>query len=92
MPRKYTDKDGILRLGDGEYGFDSRDQKWYVRPPGQHMGSIPEHKIEEHSNNTITVTPSILLREPTGEFDTKGNPILRDVWHGHLIQGEWKET
>ncbi len=90
MSRRYLNNEGRLSLGECDYGFDPESNQWYVRPPGAHMGSIPEHNVEEHADGAITVTPSILQQEPTGESDANGQPILREVWHGHLTKGIFK--
>ena len=87
--RRYISEAGTLSLNDGDYGMDKHG-KWYVRPPGQHAGGIGDHEVEEHEDGTITVSPSIVLHEPTGEFDASGNPILKEIWHGHLIEGIFK--
>lgn len=52
---------------------------WYaVLPSGVICSIIPDtHRIDEHEDGTITVTPSI--------FDAP------DGWHGHLVRGEWSE-
>ena len=77
--RVYLDDVGDLRLSEGDYGQDSRGV-WCVRPPGQHAGGIPSHKVTEHDDGTITVRPSIVLHNPDGS----------QAWHGFLIKGEWK--
>lgn len=57
---------------------DSRAGWWEVTTPDGHVGSLnPEvHKIEEHDDGTITVSPSLDMskRHPGG-------------WHGYLRRG-----
>ena len=88
MPRVYPDDEGHLRLGDGDYGLDPRDGNWYVRPPGQHMGNLEGHEVEEHEDGTITVKPSILLQVA----DPKDKDKLIEVWHGYLTAGVFKSV
>lgn len=78
------------RLQSGDYGRDL-DGLWYCVPPGKEpfswMGCLGDgtthHKVTEHEDGTITVTPSILIHSPrTG----KG-----EKWHGYLERGVWRE-
>lgn len=75
--RKQLDADGQLRLAEGEYGKDSRGC-WMARPPGNHMGDLSGHKVTEHEDGTITVSPSILIDDG------------RNKWHGFLERGVWR--
>lgn len=75
--RVYLDERGHLRLGDGDYGKDESGV-WCARPPGHHMGNFQNHKVTEHEDGTITVSPSILLTDENGE------------WHGFLENGIWR--
>lgn len=75
--RAYPNSDGHLLLKEGEYGKWKGD--WYARPPGQHMGCLRNHLVEEHEDGTITVSPSILISD--------GNT----QWHGYLRRGIWEE-
>lgn len=77
--RRHPDPSGNLILDEGDYGI--KDGIWYVRPPGQHMGSLEKHKVTEHKDGTITVVPSILITCPP-----------TPPWHGHLIKGEFIEV
>jgi hypothetical protein len=49
---------------------------WWVYLPKAGAGVLSSHKVEEHEDGTITVTPSILLAPR----------------HGYLTRGLWKET
>lgn len=66
----------------GDYGK-GPDDVWRARPLEKDvsMGSLEDHKVVEHEDGTITVTPSILL-EPTATL--KG-------WHGFLEHGVWRK-
>ena len=66
----------------GEYGK-GVDGLWYMRPPatGFGMGNLSAHNVIEHSDGTITVSPSILC---TGHFGKQ--------WHGYLEHGVWREV
>lgn len=78
--RKYSDDDGHLRLADGEYGYSENHKRWEARPPGQHVSSIEKHDVMVHEDNSITVSPSILISDGSGE-----------LWHGFLRRGVWEE-
>lgn len=81
--RVYADDQGNLYLAEGDYGYSPKAGYWHVRPPGCHAGGIKYHEVEEHPDGTISVSPSILLRDA----DENGNEIL---WHGFLKHGEWR--
>jgi len=78
--RVQANKKGIVILDSGDYGKDERGI-WCVRPPNRYAGSIPNHKVVEHEDGTITVSPSILL-------DDGG----KEKWHGYLERGVWREV
>ena len=55
---------------------------FYFRTPDVRLsvGSLAKHCITEHADGTITVTPSILVKqEPVGS------------WHGYLENGIWRQ-
>lgn len=77
------------RLKAGEYGKD-KDGLWHCIPPGTDLlGSLGEgsglpgkgHKVVEHEDGTITVSPSILIRAGRAG----------QSWHGYLERGVWRE-
>jgi hypothetical protein len=67
----------------GEYGqWLLDDNNWYACTPcGQHVANLSSHKVEEHEDGTITVSPSILV---------SGGPA--PPWHGFLERGVWREV
>jgi hypothetical protein len=70
------------RLQPGEYGK-GRDGIWYCVPPAWDdamPGNLGGHKIIEHEDGTITVSPSILISEGQGHS-----------WHGFLERGVWRQ-
>jgi len=70
---------GFQLLKPGEYGKWT-DGKWFGCTPNDHGCNLSAHDIIEHSDGTITVSPSILVSDN------------RDaVWHGFLEQGIWRE-
>lgn len=71
--RVYPDEKGVLRLAEGDYGRHS-ELGWMARPPGCSMGSLEDHQVTEHEDDTITVSPS----------------IDAGTWHGHLVRGVWQ--
>lgn len=68
------------RFAPGEYGIIS-DGTWYACTPNGHLGSLRNHTVTEHEDGTITVSPSILVSDDTGE-----------LWHGYLENGIWREV
>lgn len=84
--RVYPDSEGYEGFIPGDYGLDPRDGNWYCRPPGGkvHVGNLSNHKVTEHEDGTITVSPSILIHYP-------GHPD-NVSWHGYLEKGIWREV
>ena len=76
-----ADAAGDLPLVDGDYGRD-RLGRWYGRPPGFRSGyaNLSGHEVVEHSDGTITVRPSIRVRNHLSD------------WHGYLERGCWREV
>ena len=63
----------------GDYG--KWEDGWYCRPPDfEGLGNISRHRIIEHEDGTITVSPSILIGMPPQE-----------EWHGFLEKGVWRK-
>jgi len=57
--------------------------KWGCVTPNGHHGSLAGHKVEEHDDATITVSPSIRV---TAGLD------MSEVWHGFLERGVWRDA
>lgn len=53
---------------------------WYARTPNGLLANLGNHDVIEHEDGTITVSPSILVRDGQG-----------GEWHGYLVRGNWKE-
>ena len=72
-------------LESGDYAWDSLSKRWWIRTPNGILGGVSTeiHKIIEHEDRTITVSPSILT--------TSGNPEEGN-WHGYLEKGIWREV
>ena len=68
---------------NGAYGSVERDGAtvWYVKTPNGHVGDVSRHDVTEHEDGTITVSPSILVSDHTGE-----------LWHGYLERGVWRSV
>jgi hypothetical protein len=70
-------------LKPGEYGKGSNGI-WYCLPPDCAdgfdglYGNLGSHKVEEHEDGTITVSPSILIGDGYKS------------WHGFLEKGIWR--
>ena len=52
---------------------------WRAMTPNGHLGNLDAHDVEEHEDGTITVSPSILVSDHTGE-----------LYHGFLRGGVWE--
>lgn len=55
-------------------------REWHCVTPNGHGGNLAAHDVVEHEDGTITVSPSILVSDHTGE-----------LWHGYLERGVWRE-
>ena len=73
------------KLKPGEYGK-SIDGAWCCCAPvdtsdgfTNFHGNLGAHKVVEHEDGTITVSPSILIQRHDGE------------WHGYLERGVWRQ-
>ena len=62
----------------GQYGRDALGD-WFGMTPNGHLAGLALHNITEHADGTITVKPSILVRNEREE-----------LWHGYLTQGVWQ--
>lgn len=55
--------------------------RWFITfPDSDLMGDLSLHKVEEHEDGTITVTPSIKVWNGRGQER-----------HGYLTKGVWNE-
>ncbi len=67
----------------GDYG--RHHGEWWCRAPVNadgvsYPGRLLTHRVEEHEDRTISVSPSILNAYGDGE----------QVWHGYLERGVWR--
>ena len=74
---------GKTIFGEGDYGFNPKDNNWYALVPGNHLANLVKHNVVEHEDGTITVTPSIKV----GIGDGQGGSI--EAWHGYLTKGKF---
>lgn len=65
----------------GSYWRDPRNGLWYCVTPNGRMGNLGGHTVVEHEDGTITVSPSILVDQPSHR-----------AWHGYLERGVWREV
>lgn len=75
--RRVPDGDGCPPLAPGDYGRHEAGF-WVVCTPNGHAGNLSKHTVTEHEDGTITVAPSILVSDDTGE-----------LYHGFLQRGVW---
>lgn len=65
----------------GDYGRVGHETGiWHCVTPNGHVGNLSRHEVTEHEDGTITVSPSILVSDDSGE-----------LWHGYLREGVWQE-
>lgn len=64
-----------------EYGKNPINGVWYCCTPNGHYGNLAGHEVTEHEDKTISVSPSILVTDDSGE-----------LWHGYLERGIWREV
>ena len=81
MPGRRLPDDSDLRTAEpGDYfrvTLNGRVAEWWFRDPLGVVGRITKHTVEEHEDETITVSPSIAMAP--GE----------DGFHGFLRRGVW---
>ncbi len=78
----WDERNGIPLMEPGDYRRTQHPDgswHWYCCTPNNYHGSLDAHDIAEHEDGTITVSPSILLSDHTGE-----------LWHGWLERGVWR--
>src|SRR4051812_24144420 len=56
------------------------DGRWYAVTPNGLLAGLGLHRVTEHEDGTITVSPSIATRLPPDGF-----------YHGYLERGEWRD-
>lgn len=71
----------LYPLAPGDFGKDERGV-WMCCTPTGDYGDLGRHKVEEHADGTITVTPSIRV-----SITVDGRE--RELWHGYLSGGVW---
>ena len=86
--RMYADADGVIPYADCRPGDYLRSpllgERWYAMTPNGYWAGLGKHRVEEHEDGTITVSPSILVHYA----DKDGKPV--EVWHGFLERGIWR--
>lgn len=80
--RLYPDEHGNIKFESIEPGdyYKSPHTGWGARLPDGRFCGLNGHKIEEHDDGSITVSPSILV---------KGGGVDGE-WHGFLDRGVWR--
>lgn len=73
------DLEGPHQLSEGEYM--KWGDEWYAHCPGPDdlIANMSSHRIEEHEDGSITVSPSILCTDGEGGHS----------YHGFLKRGVW---
>lgn len=82
--RVYPDENGRLHMEPGDFWFQSN--QWFGVTPTGMVAGLRAHKVTEHEDGTITVSPSILCRGYNGRTERN------EEWHGYLERGVWREV
>lgn len=85
--------DGVGGIpANGCYWRDGRDGKWYGMTPNGHLAGLANHNVVEHEDGTITVAPSIKVSGiGYGDHIRVTDGEERELWHGYLERGAWRE-
>ena len=75
---------GFQLLQPGEYGKWT-DGAWYACTPNNEECNLGSHKVVEHEDGTISVSPSIAVSMSRDHGKT-----FEQLWHGFLKRGVWK--
>lgn len=82
--RGYADRSktapSFWKLSDGTWNIFLPDDRMQPEWSGM-LGALGNHKVEEHSDGTITVIPSILITDGCTKLTR----------HGYLTNGVWSE-
>lgn len=99
--RIYPNEKGEIILRAGDYIKAPKAGYWVVKTPNGIVASIMNHKVIEHDDGTITVSPSVVTEsvEYKDQFmmireeRIIGSDYVYDVhWHGYLEKGVWREA
>ena len=79
---------GLDSWPNGGYGYwipADGEPRWVLKTPNGHACSVSPtiHKLVEHEDGTITVSPSIRV------FGTDKDGETIETWHGYLRAGVW---
>lgn len=77
--------DGAGIPAAGEYGRIAG--QWHGCTPNGHLAGFWGHKVVEHEDGTITVSPSIRVFLPATDEISQ-----RELWHGYLERGIWRSV
>lgn len=79
------DKNGLYpRVNPGDY-YQLTNGDWYGITPTGDGANFQKHKVVEHDDGTITVSPSILISYLHPETNQRV-----ECWHGYLERGYWR--
>lgn len=70
-------------IDDSVFCYYQEEGIWYLHIPGCGLANLANHRVIEHDDNTISVSPSILT---TGH--DSGKAVQR---HGYLERGIWRD-
>jgi len=93
----WEEAENLANVQPGDYWHDPR-HGWYAACPMPRddegmvscLAYLKSHRVTEHEDGTITVSPSILVgRYPES---TPKEWAAKHTWHGWLERGEWREA
>jgi hypothetical protein len=96
--RIWPTEDGWLpNLEPGDYGRISEARcaehagrsAWHGCTPNGHQCNLGGHKIVEHEDGAITVSPSILVSGSRWD-EVQKTMVRAEWWHGFLEHGVWQ--
>lgn len=73
----------------GDYGWWVQGGHWVAETPNGHGANLSGHKVVEHDDKTITVSPSVAVGSSRWDA-TKGKMVPFEVYHGFLERGVWR--
>lgn len=84
--RVYPDEKGVIHLRAGDYVKDPKEGYFVIKTPNGIVASIMNHKVIEHEDGTITVSPSVVVKNKyLHEFESKDQFMILREERGSLL-------
>lgn len=81
--------DDVHLFQPGDYGYWWEGGHWVAETPNGHGVNLGGHKVVEHEDGTITVSPSIAVYSSRPSGAPAGMESYQ-VYHGFLEAGVWR--